>query len=108
MVSRLMPPSTSSAAVARAASSMRRARATLSSDDGMNCCPPKPGFTDITRRRSMSLSTSSTAESGVDGLSATPAAQPSSRMRESWRCRCGDTSAWIVSPVAPAATKSSK
>ena len=56
----------------------------------------------------MSVSTSSTAESGVDGLSATPAAQPSSRMRASWRCRCGDTSAWIVSPVAPAATKSSK
>ena len=44
IVSRLMPPSTSSAARARAASSMRRARAILSSDDGMNCCPPKPGI----------------------------------------------------------------
>ena len=29
-------------------------------------------------------------------------------IRVSCRCRCGDTSAWIVIPLAPAATKSSK
>ena len=34
----------------------------------------------------------------MDGLSATPAVHPSSRMRASCRCRCGATSAWIVIP----------
>ena len=42
----------------RAASSIWRARAILSTDAGMNACPPKPGFTVITSSRSRSPSTS--------------------------------------------------
>ena len=74
----------------------------------MNSCPPKPGFTDMINNRSIWGNTSHTADNGVAGFNATPALQPSSRMRASWRCRCGAASAWTVSPVAPACAKVSR
>ena len=108
IVSRLIPPSTSSAARLPTASSSRRARAILSTLRSMNDCPPKPGLTDMTSSRSRSAATSSTATSGVEGLMTTPARHPSSLIRASCRFRCGATSAWMVSPVAPALAKLSK
>src|SRR4030095_9705407 len=81
IVSRAIPPSTSRAAPLRAASSIALARRILSSIAPMNDCPPKPGFTVMTSRRSRSPATSLTISSGVDGFTATPAQQPSSLMR---------------------------
>src|SRR5262252_2195066 len=72
--------------------------------DGMKDWPPKPGFTDITSTRSISSSTYSRADAGVDGFSATPAFAPSSRICASARCRCGQASRWIVTMSAPAVT----
>ena len=42
----------------------------------MNCCPPKPGFTDMINTRSTSSRTSSSTVSGVDGLKTMPAFEP--------------------------------
>ena len=46
----------------------------------MKCCPPKPGWTDITSSRSMWASQGSQASNGVSGLTARPAPRPSRRM----------------------------
>src|SRR6185312_4179010 len=108
IVSRATPPSTSRSASERDSSSRRRARRILSIDAGMNACPPNPGLTVMTSRRSMSSVTSRTESSEVAGLMATPARQPSDLMWDRWRWRCTVASAWIVSPVAPARAKSSK
>src|SRR6185437_13295147 len=108
IVSRATPPSTSRSASERDSSSSRRARRILSIDAGMNACPPNPGLTVITSRRSMSSVTSRTESSEVAGLIATPALQPSDLIWDRWRWRCTVASAWIVSPVAPARAKSSK
>src|SRR6267143_1928129 len=92
IVLRSMPPSTSRNALLPFSASISRARRTLSIEPLMNFCPPKPGFTVITRSRSRSGITSLTAVRGVAGLTTAPARQPSSRMRLSCRWRCGDTS----------------
>ena len=55
----------------------------------MKLCPPKPGLTLITRIRSISSSTWSTASAGVAGLSETPAFLPSDLMSWMVRWRCG-------------------
>ena len=47
-------------------------RATLSSTSGMNGCPPQPGFTLITSRRSIWSRYGSTVSTGVGGLSTRP------------------------------------
>src|SRR5262249_10269773 len=73
MVSRLMPPSTSSAASLRSSSNISRARRILSMAYGMNSCPPNPGFTDMMSKRSISGRISHTDCNGVAGFSATPA-----------------------------------
>jgi len=56
MLSVLMPPSTSSQiglpVVATAALMRLRTSAIYGSTEGMNCWPPNPGFTDISRTRS--------------------------------------------------------
>jgi ribulose-phosphate 3-epimerase len=57
-----------------------RIRSILSAADLMNCWPPKPGLTDMTRIRSTMSSTRSIADSGVAGLSETPAFLPSLRI----------------------------
>ena len=44
---------------------------------GMNAWPPKPGLTDITSTKSTSAAISSSATTGVAGLSTTPALTPS-------------------------------
>src|SRR5687768_4101281 len=108
IVSRVTPPSTSSAADDPTALRSCRARAIFSTDPSMNFWPPKPGFTDITSSRSMSRATSRSDSTGVDGLIATPARQPSSRIRCNCRCRCGAASWWIVNTFAPAPTNDSK
>ena len=46
----------------------------------MNVWPPNPGFTDITSTWSTFAAISSSATTGVDGLSATPARSPRLRM----------------------------
>ena len=56
---------------------------------------------------STSVRTHSTAESDVEGLRATPAFFPSSRMRATTRWRWGVASAWTVRMSAPAFAKSS-
>src|SRR5450432_2358238 len=93
IVSRLIPPSTSSIARLFVSVSRERARRTLFAEPAMNDCPPNPGFTVMISSRSSSAATSRTASIDVDGLSATPARHPTSRMRASCRFRCGAASA---------------
>src|ERR1700682_2249244 len=92
IVLRSIPPSTSRNALLPFSASISRARRTLSTEPFINFCPPKPGFTVMTSSRSRSGITSLTAVRGVDGFPTAPARQPSSRMRLSCRCRCGETS----------------
>jgi GNAT superfamily N-acetyltransferase len=92
----LTPPSTSRTASGAWASSIPRALAILGSIAGMKLWPEKPGLTVITSSRSMSASTYSTADSGVEGFTDTPDLLPSSRMRLSVRCRWGHASACTV------------
>ncbi len=67
--------------------------------------PPKPGLTLITSTRSTSSSTHSSMSSGCAGLNASPALQPSARIRRSVRSACVEASAWNVITFAPAAAK---
>src|SRR5688572_6572677 len=77
MFDRSMPPSISIGAfLLPARSSIPRIAVTFCRLFGMNFCPPKPGFTDITRMKSTSPAISSRAAAGVDGLSTTPALTP--------------------------------
>src|SRR5581483_1857549 len=81
IVSRLIPPSTSSTARLLVRVMSSRVRRILSIECAMNCCPPNPGFTVITRTVSTSGTMSTRASTGVAGLMTTPAAQPSSLIR---------------------------
>ena len=65
-----------------------RARRSVSREEGMNACPPKPGFTDITRTRSRRSSTPSRRCRDESGLRASPALQPCSRMSEMLSSTC--------------------
>ena len=85
---------------------MRRTPRSLSSAEGMNACPPNPGFTDISSTRSMSASTQSSTSSGVPGLSTMPALQPSDRISCTVRCTCRLASGWKLMIDAPALAKS--
>jgi hypothetical protein len=71
------------------------------------CCPPKPGFTDITSTKSTSGAIASSDEAGVPGLSTTPALAPSLRMNATVRFRCRTASTCTETMLAPAATNSS-
>lgn len=85
-----------------------RRRRILSTCVPMNFWPPKPGFTDITRMRSTTSSTSSMALVGVPGLSTAPARQPSSLIwfRVRWRWMVAAFSACTEMMSAPALAKS--
>jgi hypothetical protein len=85
MLSSLTPPSTSRRTSRPLASIRRLASASLPSTGSMNCCPPKPGFTDMSSTRSMASSVWSSQESGVAGFSTMPGRQPESRI--SWIVR---------------------
>ena len=78
------------------ASISARASRTFSSARGMNCWPPKPGFTLITSTMSQSSMMSSSIATGVCGQIAMPAFAPSERMCVSRRCACGVASRWNV------------
>ncbi len=74
----------------------------------MKTCPPKPGFTDITSTKSTVGAISSRADTGVDGLSTTPAFAPSFLICVTVRCRCGSTSTWTDTMLAPASMNASR
>ena len=73
----------------------------------MNGWPPQPGLTVMQRKTSASLTDSLTAATGVPGLIARPARQPSSRIAFSVRLMWGVASAWNVMLSAPALANSS-
>mmetsp|Transcript_52358 Transcript_52358/g.128501 ORF Transcript_52358/g.128501 Transcript_52358/m.128501 type:complete len:222 (-) Transcript_52358:140-805(-) len=87
---------------------MARSSLIFGTTPSMKDWPPKPGLTVMMRMRSTMSKTYSMAESGVAGLSTTPALHPSSLIMLTVRCR------WMVdSPSqcteimsAPALTKS--
>ena len=54
----------------------------------MNAWPPNPGSTVMTRTMSSSSAYGSSAESGVSGLTASPAARPASRIARSVGAIC--------------------
>ena len=82
-----MPPSTSRSGPSPSSARMRRP---CPASDGMNACPPQPGLTVM--HSAMSASTSASIAGGVLGQNASPARQPSSRMR------CSVRSARAASP----------
>ena len=67
----------------------------------MNDCPPQPGLTVMQRTMSARPPSSETASTGVPGLIATPARQPSSRIAARVRLACGVASSWKVIESAP-------
>src|SRR3569623_1425164 len=73
-----MPPSTSRSILRAPISAF--ACLSLVTASGMKFWPPKPGFTLITRIRSTLSMTCTRADTGVAGLSATPAFLPSARI----------------------------
>src|SRR5690606_18725027 len=75
-VSRFTPPSTSISAWAPFLAISCFKAATFSTECSINRCPPKPGLTDISRTISRSLIISSSSDTGVCGLSVTPAFIP--------------------------------
>src|SRR5438034_3726274 len=107
IVWREMPPSTSRNAREPRAFNSSRARRILSFEAGMYDCPPKPGLTVMMSSRSRSATTSSTIESDVLGLRASPAIMPRLLQCTRWRCACGDTSGWKVNTDAPASANRS-
>ena len=98
-----MPPSTSIFALPTSGAR----RSTLPGEVGMNDCPPQPGLTLMQRTRSAQSRSSATASTGVPGLIATPARQPSSRIACRVRLACGVASSWKVIESAPALANSS-
>ena len=68
--------------------------------------PPQPGLTVMQRTRSAMPRSSETASTGVPGLIATPARQPSSRIARRVRLACGVASSWKVIESAPALANS--
>ena len=88
-----MPPSTSiTAVVLSTSSSSILACLTFLMAFGIKDCPPKPGFTDIIKIMSKSEATSSNKDTGVPGLSATPAFMPHCLICWIKRCICGTVS----------------
>ena len=85
----------------------RRASATLSGESAMKGWPPQPGLTVMQSKTSASWIDSPTAPTGVPGLIASPARQPSSLIALSVRLMCGVASAWKVIESAPALANSS-
>ena len=81
-----MPPSTSILALPTSGS---RQAQTLSGEPAMKAWPPQPGLTVMQRTMSASPRSSATASTGVPGLIAMPARQPSSRIAASVRLACG-------------------
>ena len=71
-----------------------RTSAIFGSTEGMNCWPPKPGLTDISSTRSSLSSVWSRQDSGVAGLSTSPALQPFSLISAIVRSTCSDASGW--------------
>src|SRR3989441_2572759 len=90
VVARLIPPSTPRNPRRPPPTSNARARWIFSFAAGRYVCPPKPGFTVITRNRSKSPTTSSASASGDPGLSSRPASRPRCRIAASCRCT------WVV------------
>ena len=82
-------------------------RSTLSGESAMKGWPPQPGLTVMQRKMSASFTDSLTAATGVPGLIASPARQPSSRIAFSVRLTCGVASSWKVIESAPALANSS-
>src|SRR5438876_368016 len=80
---------------------------TLSGESAMNGWPPQPGLTVMQRKTSASFTDSLTAATGVPGLIARPARQPSSRIAFRVRLMCAVASAWKVIESAPALANSS-
>ena len=82
----------------------------LASTAGMNAWPLKPGTTLITSTSFTRSSAGNTASAGVSGLIATPTSQPASPTADaspsSVRLTLSAISAWNVSPLAPALTRS--
>ena len=73
----------------------------------MNDCPPNPGSTVMTRTMSTSSAYGSSADSGVPGLTARPAARPASRMARSVGAIGSSISTWNVIESQPASRYSS-
>src|SRR5262245_5028918 len=106
-VSRLTPPSISSSTDRPRSSTTRRAVVSLSSTDGMNAWPPKPGWTLMNKRTSISSRYGSTVSTGVSGLWVRPTRIPRSRIRAN-SGRGSPSSMCTVHPSAPASAKSSR
>ena len=98
-----MPPSTS----IRASPTSGARRSTLSGEASMKDWPPQPGLTVMQRTMSARPRSSATASTGVPGLIAMPARQPSSRIAARVRLACGVASSWKVIESAPASANSS-
>ena len=81
-----MPPSTS---IARLADRPRKRWRPCPGEPSMKAWPPQPGLTVMQRTMSASPRSSATASTGVPGLIATPARQPSSRIAARVRLACG-------------------
>ncbi len=69
-----------------------RASCSLSSVEGINDCPPKPGFTDINNTRSILSITYFIGARSEAGLNTRPAWQPASRINWRDRSTCVDAS----------------
>ena len=74
----------------------------------MNVWPPNPGSTVMTRMMSSSSRYGSSADSGVAGLTASPAARPAARMRRRVGAISSSISTWKVIESQPASRYSSR
>ena len=74
----------------------------------MNDWPPKPGSTVMTSTMSSSSRYGSSADSGVAGLTASPAARPAARMRRRVGAISSSISTWNVIESQPASRYSSR
>ena len=86
----------------------RRRAASSAATSFMNDWPPKPGSTVITSTMSRSSRYGSRADSGVAGLTASPAARPAARMRRSVGSIASSISTWNVIESQPASRYSSR
>ena len=102
MLSVFTPPSTSSQMSFLRATMRRRTSVIFGSTEGMNCWPPKPGFTDIRRTRSSLSRVWSSQLTGVAGFKTRPALQPCSLMSAMVRSTCSEASGWKLMMPAPA------
>ena len=100
-VATLMPPSISSSTASPRSSTIWRAARILSSTSGMNDWPPKPGWTLMNSRMSISSRYGSTTSSGVSGLCTSPTRMPCARIRSN-SGRGSPSSTCTVQESAPA------